>query len=283
MSKFVRTAVSKPVIIAGLASALLFVSACSGEPESAGAPSAESSPSQALETESPTVDPGSNSDYGPTIGGIPTLKELASDQNGVWRKSTIMPDDPAFEIKEDVLASMEPNVREMWTEEEIKEAHRLAINMTVDAIDTPANGALGDTESMEKWWEANKDNFHPEWQETMKASALNTDVNQPVVYKAPHRQHDDPTLDYSLVYGEDKAHIKDRVITTTAVSAGELDGRDAIRVDLEVTFFNVVTIDDKEDYEGVGASIGYTFVKDEATGKLHTTGNSSTFNTQPLR
>ncbi|MBC9704779.1 MAG: hypothetical protein H9W81_07365 [Enterococcus sp.] len=267
-------------MVAGLASVLLFTSACAGddEPDTATATaeatvSATASPSATAET--------AGSEYGPTIDGMPTMKELAKDKNGVWRKTTILPDDPAFELTDSV--AMEPNVREMWSEEEIEEAHRIAVNMAVDTIDTSGNGALDDTDSMEKWWEANKDKFAPEWQEEIRVSVFGIDKNQTAVYKAPHRQHDDPALDYGLVYGEDKVHVKDRQIKTTAIQAGELNGKTAIRVDLEVTFFNVVNVDGKEDIEGVGASMAYTLVKDEASGKLLVSGISNTFSTQPIR
>ena len=283
MSQATHAKMVKALMVTGIASVLLFTSACSGESESKASPTSETSTS-ASASKSETASPAAESageGYGPTIEGMPTLEELASDKNGVWRKTTILPDDPAFEIGDNV--AMEPNVKELWSEEDIKEAHRISVNMAVDVIDTPANGALGDTASMEKWWAANKDKFAPENQEDMRASAFGLDKNQTAVYKAPHRQYEDPALDYGLVYGEDKVHIKDRQIKTTAISAGELNGKNAIRVDLEVTFFNVASIDGREEDEGVGASMGYTLVKDEATGKLLVTGSSATFNTQPLR
>ena len=268
-------------MIAGIASALLFTSACSGGQEPANSPSQPASaPTQ--EAGSPTADAASlDSEYGPVIDGMPTLKELASDKNGVWRKTTILPDDPAFGVPDSVV--MEPNVREMWSEEEIQEAQRLAVEMAVDAIDTPANGALGDTASMEKWWEANKDKFSPQWHDAMKTDALSTDKNDVIVYKTPHRQHSDPELDYSSMYGEDKIHIKDRKITTTEIRAGQVEATDTIQVYMEVTFFNPVILDGKEDVEGVGASMSYAFVKDEATGNLIVSGYGATFSTQPLR
>lgn len=285
MGNFIKSRYGLAVFIAGT----LVLSGCSTIESEAGAdepataePSASSQSVEAsAANESATAEPASSGEYGPTIEGMPTLKDLAKDKNGVWRKTTIMPDDPAYEIKDSVL--MEGNVREMWSEEDIKEAHRLAINLSVDAIDTAANGALGDTASMESWWETNQGKFHPAYKEVLREGALSTDVNLPIVYKVDRRTHSDPTLDYGLVYGENEVHIKNRTIDTYRIHAGELPSGKAIAVGLSVSFSNVVEIDGERNIEGAGGGMQYTFVKDEATGQLLATGYSTTFKTQPLR
>ena len=261
---------SKTLVVTGLASVLLFTSACSGDGEASPTASASASVSA---TDAPTTGSTANGEYGPTIEGMPTLKELAKDKNGVWRKTTILPDDPAFEIKEVVLDSMEPNVKEMWSDAEIQEANALAVKMVADMIDTSANGALGDTESMEKWWETNKANFDPEFHEELYNDALSVDVNKPLVYKVSHRQHDDLALDYSLVYGEDKVHIKNREIFATEITAGEMSGKNAIAITLQVGFVNVAEVDGKEVNENSVGNIRYTFIKDGGQKKVFLRGN----------
>lgn len=286
MGNFIKSRYALAVFIAGT----LVLSGCSASESEANAnepataepsaspQSADASAANESATAEPTPAADSSGEYGPTIEGMPTLKDLARDKNGEWRKTAILPDDPAYEIKDSVL--MEGNVREMWSKEDIKEAHRLAIDLSVDVIDTAANGAPGDTTSMENWWEANQGKFHPDYKEELREAALSSDPNQAIVYKATHR----PALDYGLVYGEEEVHIKNRTIDTYKIHAGEVPvfGK-AIAVSTSVSFSNVVEIDGERNIEGVGGSMRYTFVKDDATGQLLMTGYYATFNTQPLR
>ena len=238
----------------------------------AGAPSIPATGAAADETPSPAA----NGEYGPVIDGMPTLREPARDRNGQWRKTTIMPDDPAYDIPDNVEA--EPIVREMWTEEEINEVHRLAVDMSVDAIDTSANGALGDTESMQEWWEENKGKFHPAYHAVLAEAALSTDINQPIVYKV-----DRSGKPGGLVYGEDEVHVKNRRITTHKLLAGELSEGKAIAAEIQIDFSNVLEVEGTRKLEDVSATLRYTYVLDAATGKFLATGFSTYSTTRPAR
>lgn len=273
---------SKTLMVTGLAGVLLFTSACSGGNETEASPSAPPSASTAaVPSSTPTPTATAEAvEYGPTIEGMVTLEELAVDKNGTWRKTTILPDDPAFTFAPEVV---DGTAKAFWSEEDIKEAQRLAVEMAVDAIDTPANGALGDSESMEKWWAVNKDKFHGDWEDEMYQAAVNTDVNQPLVYKAEHRQHEDTALDYGMFYGEDEIHVKDREIVTTGIKSGEVSQGKAIDVTLEISFTNVVNIDDEKHFEKASTTTGYTMTKDEGTGKFLVVGFNTTYKTVPLR
>lgn len=248
----------KTLIITSIAGSLLFTSACAGNSDS-------DSPSASSETSSaPVVVDGV--EYGPTIEGMPTLKELASDKNGEWRKTAILPDDKAFTFNPAVV---DATAKDMWSDEEIKAAQKMSVEMIADMIDTPANGALGDSASMVEWWEVNKDKFHPNWKQAMYNAAISTDVSEPIVYKADYRQDNEANLEYGMPYGENEIHVKDRIIETSKIFAGELPAEgNAIEITSEVFFSNVVEIKKKKNVEKVSGDVTYTMTKDEDTGEF---------------
>ena len=269
MSMNIQARLSRSLTVAGIAGALLFTSACAaGDDPKTG--------SDATFTAS-----AANSDYGPTINGVPTLKEPASDENGTWRKTTILPDDPAFDYDASVVDAVTAT---MWSEDEVKEAQRLSVEMAVDMIDTAGNGAPNDLEARVQWWEANQDKFDPAWAQDIYNALISDDPNLAVVFKGSHRLHDDSKLDYGLVYGDKEAHIKDREIQTASISAGSLsDGRNAIMVTLELEYKNIAEVDGKHVDEEANSKIVFHLAKNERTGKLLVTGLEPEYRFQILR
>lgn len=269
-----RSKMSKTLMVVGLASTLLLTSACSK------VEILVDSGAKFLTPKEPVVTVIDGVEYGPTVEGMYTLPDLASDKNGEWRKTTILPNDPAFTFDPAVV---DVGATQIWGEEEIKEAQRFAVELAVDAIDTPANGAPGDTASMEKWWETNEDKFHPNWKESMRDVALNPDPNEPIVFKAPHRKHDDASLDYGMWYGEFEVHVKDRKIDTVAIGGGEIPEGRGISIYLDVDFASVVKLDDMRAVENTAATLTYTLTKDEDTGKFLVVGYDNSYNLDSLR
>lgn len=265
---------SKAFMVTGLASALLFTSACAGD----GKPESSSAEASAEATSNTVVVDGV--EYGPTIDGMPTMKELASDSKGEWRKTTILPDDPAFDFSDAVVDS---TATAMWTEEEIKAAQKMAVEMAVDTIDTSANGAPLDVESKMKWWEENKDKFHPFWKQEMYNAVIDDDPNKPIVLKGNHRLSGDTSKGYDLVYGEDEVHVKDRTIETTSIVAGELAQGKAMEISLTVDFTNVAEIDGKKMDEKTKLTTTYTLMKDDTSGDLLVAGFRAMYDLKILR
>ncbi|MBC9704780.1 MAG: hypothetical protein H9W81_07370 [Enterococcus sp.] len=259
----------KTMLATGLAGALLFTSACAADNSS--------SDSAGASTEKVVID---GVEYGPTIEGMPTLPELASDSKGKWRKTTILPDDPAFSYEDSVV---DPSATGMWSDEEIKEAHKLAVEMAVDTIDTSANGAPGDTEAKLNWWKANEDKFHPFWKQEMYNAVIDDDPNMPLIFKGKHRIHADEKLDYGLVYGENEVHVKDRKISTTKIMAGELPEGKALEVTLKVDHTNVAEVDGKKADEKSEGTLVYTLMKDTKSEKILVAGFNAEYKFQILR
>lgn len=263
MSRIIR-----PGMVAGAAVVLLLVSGCSGESE-ADAQSPAASPTTVI------VD---GVEYGPTIEGMPTLKELASDERGEWRKTTILPDDPAFTFEPSVITEAAGSV---WSEADIKEAQRLAVEMAVDMIDTAANGAPGDGQARVDWWELNMDKFDPVWQQEIYNSLISDDPNLAVVFKGTHREASDTSDGYGLVYGEGEVHIKDRAIETTAIDAGPIGDENGISVALDIDYVNVAEVNGKKTDEEVEGKLIYHFTKSE-DGQLRISGVQPEFRYQIL-
>lgn len=244
----------KVLFSAGLVGVLLATSACSSDPAEDPKPAASTEVSQPAESALTETAPAEDesSEYGPTIDGMPTLRELASDKNGQWRKTTILPDDPAFTFDPAVI---QDTVTPDWTEEDIKAAQRIAVEMAVDGIDTPANSALGDTASMEKWWDTNKGKFHPMYWEELKKDATSTALDKTIVFKVAHRKDGMP-------YGENAIHVSDRTLKTTEIIGGEINGMSAIAVTVQVGFSNILDVEGSEAREFTNGVVRYTFTKD---------------------
>lgn len=277
MSQNVRKNMSKSLMVAGLTGMLLFTSACGSEGGSNSAPSGKEASAEAKK-DTVVVD---GVEYGPTIDEMPTLKDLAKDENGEWRKTTILPDDPAFNYEASVV---DPVTNTVWTDDEIKEAQRVTVEMAVDMIDTAANGAPNDLTSRVDWWEANKDKFDPAWQQDIYNALISDDPNMAVVFKGYHRVHDDSKLDYGLVYGEDEVHVKDREIKTSAITAGTLpDGRYSVMVTLELKYTNVAEVDGKKTDEKATSKLVFHVSEDTETGEMLITGLQPEYKFQILR
>lgn len=264
----------KTLMATGLAGALVLTSACAGsnggniDSTPTNSPTSISAPATPSPVASASATPGS------VINGIPTKKELGSDANGEYIQTTIAPDDPAFTYDPAVVES---TATERFSPEEIKEAHRVAVEYSVEAIDSPMNGSAGDKETVDKWWAANKDRFDPSYQAEIYNDAVSNDPNKPVVYKGTHRDG------YGLQYGSDVTHITNRDIQTTKIHAGELNGRTAIAVSLQSNFSSAVEVDGKKAQENTVGMLRYTLVKDPASGKFLITGYFSEFSIQPVR
>lgn len=246
-----KNKMTKTFMVTGLAGALLFTSACSAVETQGGSSSA-----------SPEVVVVDGVEYGPTIEGMPTLKELASDSKGEWRKTTILPDDPAFNFSDSIV---DPTATAMWSADEIKEGQRFAVEVLVDSIDTSANGSPGDSASIVDWWEVNKDKFHPAWKQEMYNAAIDTDPNKAIIFKGTHRVD---TTEYEMPYGEDAIHIKDRTIETTMIRAGEIEQGKALEVSFDVAFKTPLEKGGQKADESVEGTAVYTLLKDEDTGKF---------------
>lgn len=263
----------KTLMATGIAGALVFTSACAGNSGDNLNTAPTSSPTTISAPASPTPIASPSAEKG-MINGIPVKEGVASDSHGEYVQTTISPDDKAFSYSPGVV---EPTATERYSPEEIKEAQATAVQYTVDAIDTPMNGSPGDAASGEQWWAANKDRFDPAVHDTMKSSALSSNINDTVVYKGVHRK------DYGLQYGADKTHISERNIETNSIYAGELNGKTVIAVDQKVNFTNAAVVDGKTTPEYANGTVSYTMFKDPATGKFLITGTSITWSTQPLR
>lgn len=256
---------------------LLFTSACttvndSNKPSSGNEASVE-------ETQETVIVDGV--EYGPTIDGMPTLKDLASDQNGEWRKTTILPNDPAFDYDPSVVSQV---VNTAWSDDEIKEAQRMAVEMAVDMIDTSGNGAPSDLQSRVTWWEDNKDKFDPAWQQDIYNALISDDPNMAVVFKGSHRLHEDSDLDYGLMYGKDEVHVKDREIKTTGIDLGALqDSRNAIIVSLDLKYTNVAEVDGKKVDEQATSTLIFHMSNENEKGEMLITGLQPSYNFQILR
>lgn len=264
----------RTLISVGLASALLFTSACSLDNSILGS---SASPSAEPALENVFVD---GVEYGPTIEGMPTLPELASDSNGEWRKTTILPNDPAFTYDPAVV---DPETFELWSEEEVKEAHRIAVEMAVDTIDTSANGAPNDVDGKMKWWEDNKDKFHPYWKQDMYNGLISDDPNTPIVFKGAFRQQNaDESLNYTLAYGENEVHVKDRKIDTkriVGVLFPVVDGTEpGIMIQLGIDHNHVAVIDGEKMDEKSEGTLEYSFMKDRNSGELLISGINAKYN-----
>lgn len=258
-----KNKMTKTFMVTGLAGALLFTSACAANETQAGPGSASASPEVVV------VD---GVEYGPTIEGMPTMKELSKDSKGEWRKSTILPDDPAFNFPTSIV---DPSATSMWSVDEVKEGQRFAVEMLVDSIDTSANGAPEDSASIVDWWEINKDKFHPAWKQEMYNAAIDADPNKPIVFKGAHRTD---VTEYKMVYGADAIHVKDRTIETKMIRAGELEQGKALEVTLGIEFKNVLENKGNKADESVKGTMVYTLLKDEDTGKFLVAGMDASYN-----
>lgn len=265
----------KTMMATGIASALVLTSACAGNSGGNVDTSPTSSPTtiSAPATPSPIASDG-NGVPGGIINGLPTKKELATDGNGQYVQTTVAPDDPAYEYNPAVV---DDQATSRYSPDEIKEAQKTAVDYAADAIDSPMNGSAGNTEVAGAWWEANKDRFDPEYQDVMRDGALSADPNQPVVFKANHRSS------YQLQYGENKTHIASREIKVTNITAGELNGRTAIAVRMNIDFTNAVYVDGRDAREASNGDVTYTMLKDPATGKFLISGANSVYTTNPVR
>ena len=254
---------------------LPLASGCAGGAEAGEDPAAAGT--TAVASAAPTAQPASegSADSGPTINGIPTEKDLVSDAHGEYRQTTIAPDDPAFTIDPDVI---DMTATERYTQEEIEQAHRVAVEGAVAAIDSPMNGSPGDEAGAAKWWSANQDRYAQHQHEEFRAAAFSRDINETVVYKGTHRDG----IQFGLQYGNDVAHIASRSIETKSIHAGELEVGKVIAVTLEVNFSNAVVKDGKKGTEYARGDIAYTMLKDASSGKFLITGYSSTFTTSKI-
>lgn len=208
-----------------------------------------------------------------SVNGLPTEKEPVADGKGTYLKTTISPDDPAFSYDAGVVSVDKPP---MYTPEEVRQAHRTAVEYAVDAIDSPMNGTPGDQASAEAWWADNQARFDPYYSHEFHADLFSLDPNKPVVYKGTHRNG------YGLQYGPDKTHISARTIETTEIFGGDLNGRNALAVSLTVNFSSAASIDGKEVPENTVGQLRYTMVKDPGTGEFLITGYHGIFTIQPL-
>lgn len=263
----------KTLMATGIASALVFTSACAGNNGENINTAPTSSPTTISAPASPTPIASPSAEKG-MINGIPVKEGVASDSHGEYVQTTISREDKAFSYEPGIV---DPSATDRFSPEDVKEAHATAVEYAAEAIDTPMNGSPGDTASGEQWWAANKDRFHPDYQEDMKAAALSPNINDTVVYKGVHRK------DYGLQYGADKTHVSERSIQTTSIYGGDLNGTPGVVVAMKVNFTNSADVDGKATPEYANGTVSYTMFKDPATGKFLITGSNATWATQPLR
>lgn len=255
-----------------LAGTVFLTTACASGADEGDESSSASSTASAPATPN-TVGAGSGAVQDRSVNGLPTEKEPVADGKGTYLQTTISPDDPAFNYDAGVVSVDKPP---MYTPEEVRQAHRTAVEYAVDAIDSPMNGTPGDQASAEAWWADNQTRFHPDYQDEFRTDLFSMDPNKPVVYKGTHRNG------YGLQYGPDKTHISARTIETTEIFGGDLNGRNALAVSLVVNFSSAASIDGNAIPENAVGQLRYTMVKDPVAEKFLITGYYGTFSIQPL-
>lgn len=258
---------------AGIACVLFSTAACAAGAEAGNDPVVGTSSAATSATPTPQVSGGSN--LGPESNGLPIEEQPVSDAYGEYRQTTILPDDPAFTFDPVVI---DATASERYTEAEVEQAQRAAVEYAVVAIDSPMNGSPGDESSAARWWSANQERFVPNQRDLLWAGVVSPDINDTVVYKGTHRDG----TNFALQYGNDVPHIVARTIETTSIYAAELDGETMIAVALEVNFSNGVVIDGKKDTEYVRGDVAFTLRKDPATGQFQINGTSATYTTSRI-
>ena len=261
----------------GIAGVIMATSACGGSgggtvdtPISSPTPSTSiSAPATPSPNSSPSaVTPGS------IINGLQTKKELVSDGKGQYIATTISPDDPSLKYNPAVV---DPSASNIFSQEDITGAQKTAVTfMAEEGIDSTLNGNPS-AEASEGWWNANKEKFDPAYQNELHGAITSGDPNQALVFRGYFRENK-----YSLAYGPAETHILSRTITPTQIIGGNMNGRNAIAVQADVSFSASATDNGAKIIESTSATMKYTMMKN-SEGKWLITGFSNTFSTTPVK
>lgn len=268
---FTKGKIKKAIVPLGLALAMLSLSACQGSVTTSPSDSPSSSVSiSETPSVSPSGTPSSSSLAGTVINGIPTKKELAQDEKGVFIQTTISPEDPALQYNASIV---DPSAIEAYGQEEVLEAQKFIVtHIAEEGLDSIMNGTKINTELSEKWWAANKDKYDPQYSEVLYNSIATNDKSLRPLYRYTGKNTE-------LVYGADVTHVQSRKITPTAIKAGVLDGKMRLGFTVNTeTVYNVknVLTGEKTLNPSNGVFI-YTLTKDEATGKWIISGFQNTY------
>lgn len=263
--------IKKAIVPLGLAFAMFSLSACD-EPANT---SPSDSPSTSVSVSktpsaSPSSTPSVSSLAGTVINGIPTKKDLAQDEKGVFIQTTISPDDPALQYNASIVDSF---ALETYGQEGVLEAQKFIVtHIAEEVLDSTMNGTEGDPEISEKWWAANKDKYDSQHSDQLYSAIVKNDPSIKPLYRYTGKKTE-------LVYGTDVTHVQARKITPAEIKAAVVDGK--MRLGFTVNTETVYNVKDRlTGTKTLNPSNGvllYTLSKDETTGKWIISGLQNTY------
>jgi len=207
-------------------------------------------------TETPTSSPTATSTPSPTstiagtsVNGFATKKELAVDAQGRRFVQTTL-------SANDSLLEYDPSIRtltvvDMFTEEEVQAAQKAASSYYVEQyIDSILKGDNITQKDKDLWLEQNKEIIDPEqFQSFVDDFKVNTGVDTGV-----YMNRERSAKGYSLVYGENEVQVLSRDVSYTKIIGQNIEGKDYIGFEADVTFALAVTKDGKKATENVAVS-----------------------------